>query len=94
MSCFSVRVPGYRRRSHPAWQPQGGKSASVFSRDPEVMGATAVFPDTRVPVQTLLDYLEAGETIDDFLEGFPTVKREQVIAILEAATERLVAATP
>jgi uncharacterized protein (DUF433 family) len=51
-------------------------STSVLSRDPEVMGGTAVFPATRVPVQTLLDYLEAGETIDDFLEGFPTVKRE------------------
>ena len=72
----------------------GLMSASVLSRDPEVMGGTAVFPSTRVPVQTLLDYLEAGETIDDFLEGFPTVKREQVIAFLEAATERLVAATP
>jgi uncharacterized protein (DUF433 family) len=69
-------------------------SVSVVSRDPEVMGGTAVFPGTRVPVQTLLDYLEAGETIDDFLEGFPSVKREQVIAFLETATERLVAATP
>jgi uncharacterized protein (DUF433 family) len=68
-------------------------SAPVLSRDPEVMGGTAVFPSTRVPVQTLLDYLEAGETIDDFLEGFPSVKREQVIAFLEAATERLVATT-
>jgi len=66
----------------------------VLSRDPEVMGGAAVFASTRVPVQTLLDYLEAGETIDDFLEGFPTVKRDQVIAFLEAATERLVAATP
>lgn len=69
-------------------------SASVLSRDAEVMGGTAVFPTTRVPVQTLLDYLEAGESIDDFLEGFPTVKREQVIAFLEAATERLVTAKP
>jgi uncharacterized protein (DUF433 family) len=69
-------------------------SSPVLSRDPEVMGGAAVFPGTRVPVQTLLEYLEAGETIDDFLEGFPTVKREQVIALLEAATERLVAATP
>ena len=66
---------------------------SVVSRDPEVMGGTAVFATTRVPVQTLLDYLEAGETIDDFLEGFPSVKREQVIAFLEAATERLVSTT-
>ncbi len=69
-------------------------NVAVLSRDPEVMGGTAVFPATRVPVQTLIEYLEAGETIDDFLEGFPSVKREQVIAFLEAATERLVAATP
>ena len=47
-------------------------------------------PGTRVPVQTLLDYLEAGETIDDFLQGFPTVSRAQVIAFLEAAKDRLV----
>ncbi len=58
------------------------------------MGGAAVFPGTRVPVQTLLDYLEAGESIDDFLEGFPTVSREQVVAFLEAATRRLVAAAP
>jgi len=50
-----------------------------------------VFTGTRVPVQTLLDYLEGGETIDDFLEGFPTVKREQVIAFLEEAKARMVA---
>ena len=54
------------------------------------MGGTAVFYGTRVPVQTLLDYLEAGETIDDFLEGFPSVTRAQVIAFLEAAKDRLV----
>ena len=47
------------------------------------MGGAAVFCGTRVPVQTLLDYLEAGDTIDEFLEGFPAVKREQVIAFLE-----------
>jgi uncharacterized protein (DUF433 family) len=68
-------------------------SALVLSRDPEVMGGTAVFPGTRVPVQTLVDYLEAGESIDDFLAGFPSVTRAQVIAFLEAATERLVAAS-
>ena len=55
------------------------------------MGGTPVFAGTRVPVQTLLDYLEAGETIDDFLEGFPTVSREQVIAFLVQAKHRLVA---
>ena len=54
------------------------------------MGGSAVFHGTRVPVQTLLDYLEAGESIDDFLEGFPSVTREQVIAFLEEARARVV----
>jgi len=57
----------------------------VVSRDPEIMGGAPVFCGTRVPVQTLLDYLEAGESIDEFLEGFPSVTREQVIAFLEEA---------
>jgi uncharacterized protein (DUF433 family) len=63
---------------------------AVICRDPEVMGGTPVFCGTRVPVQTLLDYLEAGETIDQFLEGFPSVSREQVIGFLEQAKDRLV----
>ena len=50
------------------------------------MGGTPVFPGTRVPVQTLLDYLEAGDTINDFLSGFPTVTRGHVVALLERAT--------
>ena len=65
----------------------------VISRSPDVMGGTAVFPDTRVPVQTLLDYLEAGESIHDFLAGFPSVSREQVIAFLEEAKDQLVASS-
>ncbi len=64
----------------------------IVSRNPEVMGGTAVFHGTRVPVQTLLDYLEAGETIDDFLEGFPSVTRKQVIAFLEEAKDRAIEA--
>jgi uncharacterized protein (DUF433 family) len=64
----------------------------VISRSPDVMGGTAVFSGTRVPVQTLLDYLEAGESIDDFLAGFPSVSREQVIGFLEQAKDRLIAA--
>ena len=56
------------------------------------MGGTAVFSGTRVPVQTLLDYLEAGESIDDFLKGFPSVTREQVIAFLEEAKDRVIEA--
>jgi uncharacterized protein (DUF433 family) len=55
----------------------------IVTRSADVLGGTPVFAGTRVPVQTLLDYIEAGETIDDFLEGFPTVSREQVIAFLE-----------
>jgi uncharacterized protein (DUF433 family) len=53
------------------------------------MGGTPVFTGTRVPVQNLVDYLEGGETIDEFLEGFPSVKREQVIDFIEAAAEKL-----
>ncbi|HYS51781.1 MAG TPA: DUF433 domain-containing protein [Burkholderiales bacterium] len=62
----------------------------VISCDPDVMGGTPVFSGTRVPVQTLLDYLESGESIDDFLAGFPSVNREQVIDFLEQAKDRLV----
>lgn len=64
----------------------------TIARDPDVMGGTPCFAGTRVPVRTLLDYLEAGDSIGDFLEGFPTVRREQVIEFLETATERMVAA--
>lgn len=52
------------------------------------MGGTPVFLGTRVPVQTLLDYIEAGDSIDRFLDGFPTVRRDQVIAFLEQAKDR------
>ncbi len=55
------------------------------------MGGTPVFRGTRVPVQTLLDYLKAGDSISDFLEGFPTVTKEQVIAFLEEAKEKVLA---
>jgi uncharacterized protein (DUF433 family) len=64
----------------------------VISCNPDVMGGTPVFSGTRVPVQTLLDYLEAGDSIDDFLAGFPSINREQVISFLEQAKDRLVAA--
>jgi uncharacterized protein (DUF433 family) len=60
----------------------------IVSRDRDVMSGTLVFHGTRVPVQALLDYLEAGESIDDFLAGFPTVTRRQVIDFLEEAKER------
>jgi uncharacterized protein (DUF433 family) len=65
-------------------------SKQILTSSPDVMGGTPVFAGTRVPVQTLLDYLKAGESIDDFLEGFPTVRREQVIAFLEEAEDQIV----
>ena len=66
------------------------KDSPMISVSPEIMGGTPVFAGTRVPVQTLLDYLKAGESIDDFLDGFPTVTREQVIALLEEAGKQLI----
>ncbi|MBI1250475.1 MAG: DUF433 domain-containing protein [Alphaproteobacteria bacterium] len=67
---------------------------SIVSRDPGIVGGAPVFTGTRVPIQTLLDYIEAGETIDAFLEGFPSVTKEQVILFLEAAKERLLETQP
>lgn len=58
--------------------------------DPEILGGTPVFSGTRVPVQTLLDYLEAGQSLSEFLDDFPTVTREQAIAVLERAKELLI----
>ena len=55
----------------------------------DILGGTPVFVGTRVPVQTFIEYLEGGESIDDFLEGFPTVKRSQLIAFLEEANKRM-----
>ncbi len=63
----------------------------IVSISAEVMGGTPVFAGTRVPVQTLMDYLETGESIDDFLEGFPTVTRQQISEFLEASTEAVLA---
>lgn len=54
-------------------------------RDPEILGGTPVFRGTRVPFQALLDYLEAGQTLDEFLEDFPTVSREAAVRALEQA---------
>ena len=73
------------------WDYIVGMKEPIVSRNQDVMGGAPVFSGTRVPVQTLLDYLEAGESIDDFLEGFPSVTRNQVVAFLEEAKDRLVA---
>ena len=60
------------------------QTAFVHSQ-PDIMGGTPEFTGSRVPAHTLVEYLQAGDTIDDFLEGFPTVARWQVLAFLEAA---------
>lgn len=61
----------------------------LITSSPDVLGGTPVFRGTRVPVQTLIEYLEGGQTIDYFLEGFPSVRREQVIAFLEEVKARV-----
>jgi uncharacterized protein (DUF433 family) len=66
-------------------------SQSVVKVDPEIMSGAPCFAGTRVPIQNLIDYLEGGESIDEFLEDFPSVSREQVIAFLEEAKESVLA---
>ena len=63
------------------------ESKRVFHRDPDILGGTPVFVGTRVPVKTLFDYLEAGDSLEVFLEEFPSVTREQAVAALELARE-------
>lgn len=63
---------------------------SVIVKNPDILGGVPVFRGTRVPLQTLFDYLEAGEKLEDFLEGFPTVSRELAIAALEEAKHLLI----
>ncbi|MCP4003999.1 MAG: DUF433 domain-containing protein [bacterium] len=63
----------------------------VVHSDPEILGGTAVFVGTRVPLKNLLDYLEAGDSLEKFLDAFPTVSREQTITALEQANQFLAA---
>ncbi len=61
----------------------------IITSSKDIMGGTPVFKGTRVPIQTLIDYLTTGETINDFLEGFPTVSRMQVVMFLEEAKKQM-----
>lgn len=61
----------------------------VTHRHPEILGGTPVFVGTRVPVRTLFDYLEGGDSLDEFLRQFPSVKREQAIVVLDVAFEKV-----
>lgn len=67
------------------------QTVPVVHSDPQIMGGTPVFVGTRVPFQTLIDYLEAGDPLGEFLEDFPTVSRDQAIAALEQAKDALIA---
>jgi uncharacterized protein (DUF433 family) len=66
-------------------------AVEVIVKNRDILGGTPVFRGTRVPVQVLFDYLEGGETLEDFLEGFPTVSRESAVAALEEAKQLLLA---
>ena len=66
----------------------------IVHRDPEILSGTPVFRGTRVPVRSLFDYLEGGDTLDEFLRQFPSVQREQAIALLDLARETLAADAP
>src|SRR5437870_3047740 len=85
---FSIAIP---------WVMLGCEALGIMEpnqiahSDPEILGGTPVFVGTRVPVQTLLVYLEKGETIETFLDNFPTVSREQVVSFLEEAGRALLA---
>jgi uncharacterized protein (DUF433 family) len=98
LNFFSCRIPstgtslrsrsnGWRARSAEISRKYATMKQPIVSRDYDVMGGAPVFSGTRVLVRTLLDYLEAGESIDDFLEGFPSVTRDQAIAFLKAKHE-------
>jgi len=67
------------------------KLTKVVHSDPEIMGGTPVFIGTRVPLRNLIDYLEGDYSLDEFLDAFPSVSREQAVAALEAAHEALIA---
>lgn len=70
---------------------EGMAVESVTCRDPDVLGGVPVFRNTRVPVRTLFDFLEAGDSLDDFLRDFPSVTREQATRVMEEAREALLA---
>ena len=62
-------------------------ASTIVHSDPEILGGTPVFVGTRVPVKSLYDHLEAGDSLDEFLDSFPSVSREQAVAALELARE-------
>ena len=78
-------MPALPEGNHPM------KESSVVRSDPDILGGTAVFVGTRVPVQALIDYIEGGHSLNEFLDDFPTVSRELAVAALELAKAHLIA---
>jgi uncharacterized protein (DUF433 family) len=70
---------------------RNSNSRLIVTRDPQILGGTPVFTGTRVPVKNLFDYLEAGDSLEVFLDAFPSVTRKQAVAALELARDALVA---
>lgn len=70
------------------------EQSQVWHSDPEILGGTPVFVGTRVPVRSLFDYLEGGDSLDEFLRQFPSVKREQAVAALDLARDSLLTGAP
>jgi uncharacterized protein (DUF433 family) len=85
--------PLEQRASRLASQEAAMKS-SLVSRDPEIMSGALCFTGTRVPVKSLFDYLEGGSSLEEYLEDFPSIRRETAVAVLEAAREHLSADAP
>lgn len=81
------------RRPQPDLYPRAwyNHMVEIIIKNRDILGGTPVFRGTRVPIQTLFDYLEGGETLEDFLEGFPTVSRDSAVAALEEAKHLLLA---
>jgi uncharacterized protein (DUF433 family) len=88
---MQARAPPNRVENAPTRLSDNEGVTRSITRDPETMHGVPVFRGTRVPVQTLFEYLEGGETLEDFLEGFPTVSRALVISALEEAKDLLLA---
>jgi uncharacterized protein (DUF433 family) len=90
----TYRTVSKRRSPIRSWQegdPTMATTSPVVHSDPDILGGTPVFAGTRVPVRTLFDYVAAGDTLEEFLDHFPTVSREQAVAALEQANDLLVA---
>jgi uncharacterized protein (DUF433 family) len=91
-STYRRELPRLQRVLDANMESPMGEQGPVVHRDPQNLGGTPVFVGTRVPLRNLIDYLERGYSLDEFLDAFPSVSRQQAIAVLEAAHEALTTA--